>query len=156
MTTLALKLLLAALAALPPLVLRTPEGAPLDLAALRARVLVVDIWATWCVPCKRALPHLERLAAERATQGLVVLAVSEDEDPEKVAPFARSLGLKSVRVALDTAHALAERLTPEAMPTTFVFDAVGKLRHTFTGYEEGDEVKLRAAVDALLAEPAAR
>jgi thiol-disulfide isomerase/thioredoxin len=132
-------------------VLPTTDGGTLRLGDLRARVVVLDVWATWCEPCRAALPHLEALAREGEARGVAVVALAQDEDPARVRAFAATLGLKHARVALDAGHAVAEALAPETLPTTYVLDASGRVRATFSGYRPGDEAKVRAAVEAVLA-----
>jgi thioredoxin-like negative regulator of GroEL len=133
--------------------LATPEGGTLRLADLGARAVVLDVWATWCEPCREALPRLEALARDGAPRGLAVVALAQDEDAARVREMAAALGLKQVRVALDRDHAVAAALDPPSLPTTYVLDAAGTVRARFEGYHPGDEARIRAAVEGLLGAP---
>ena len=130
--------------------LRLPDlrGGQVRLGDLHARALLIDVWATWCKPCLQALPELEALARARAVDGLVVVAISQDDDAAAVRKVARDLGIERVRVLLDPGHAAAEALAPPAMPSTFLIDSDGRIVRTFSGYQ--DPAIVRAAVDALL------
>ncbi len=146
--------LAALLSGAPPLaerVLPTPDGGTLRLGDLGARVVVLDVWATWCDPCRAALPHLEALAREGAARGVAVVALAQDEDAARVRAFAAALGLSRARVVLDPEHKVAEALAPGTLPTTYVLDATGSVRAKFEGYRPGDEARVRAAVEAVLA-----
>ena len=127
----------------------------------RGKVVVVNFWATWCIPCLQELPELDLLQERYADRGLVVLAVSMD-DPEKledrVRPFfaKRAPGLVSYLASAegDSVEFVAE-LDPEwpgALPTTMFFDRDGELTNIHLGrmlYSEFEE-----AVLELLAEGA--
>lgn len=135
--------------------LKTLDGETLRLGEVGAKAIVVDVWATWCGPCREALPHLDALAREGAGRGVVVVAAAQDESAGKVRSFVAALGLRSLEVVVDDDHALAEALSPRTLPTTFVLDRSGAVRARFDGYRPGDERKIRAAVERLLADAGA-
>lgn len=78
-------------------------GQPLALANLRGRPVLIDFWATWCAPCRAAWPHLQEIHDEFADDGLVVLAIS-DEDPDKVAEFLDTNGYTVATGAGSNSH----------------------------------------------------
>jgi peroxiredoxin len=136
---------------MPELGLVDLEGKRIDRAALAGKVVVVDFWATWCAPCKQELPVLQRLYERYAKQGLVVVAVSVDKDATNVRKFASELKL-SFPVLHDAKHDVAGRFDPPRMPSSFIVDRKGIVRHVHAGYRAGDEAKLEAEIKALLAE----
>jgi peroxiredoxin len=138
-------------ARMPELGLVDLEGKRIDRAALAGKVVVVDFWATWCAPCKQELPVLQRLYERYAKQGLVVVAVSVDKDATNVRKFASELKL-SFPVLHDAKHDVAGRFDPPRMPSSFIVDRKGIVRHVHAGYRAGDEAKLEAEIKALLAE----
>jgi thiol-disulfide isomerase/thioredoxin len=80
------------------------SGAMVTLAAFRGRVVLLNFWATWCAPCIREMPALDRLQAELGDQGLTVLAVSQDRGGAKVVgPFLDKLKLDNLAIYLDPA-----------------------------------------------------
>ena len=125
------------------------SGKRIDLASLAGKVVVVDFWATWCGPCKDELPVLEALQRKYRKQGLVVIAVSVDSDVSKVRAFVKKFGL-SLRVIHDADHVLAERYNPTKMPSSYIVDRKGKIRHTHAGFRKSDAKKIEAQIRALL------
>ncbi|NVB39111.1 TlpA family protein disulfide reductase [Pseudenhygromyxa sp. WMMC2535] len=125
------------------------HGQPFELSAQAGKVVIVDFWASWCEPCKRAMPGLEALAAEYAGQ-VVVVGVSVDDDPVKMREFVERMGVSFV-VIHDADDAIASRWAPPTMPTTYVIDSLGGVAAVHEGYDEtmGAEA-LRDEIDALL------
>ena len=122
--------------------------------------VVVSFWATWCKPCLKELPHLDRIAGEYGDR-LTVLAVSTDASKSvaKVAPFVRSRGWENLTVLLDPGARVQELLqVGPAVPFLIVFDTHGREIYRHIGYKEGDERELeavlRAAVDGEAPPPA--
>jgi thiol:disulfide interchange protein len=119
------------LAALPA---TTLDGGNLGTSALQGKVVVVNFWATWCVPCIREIPSFNRLNDELSSRGLVVLGVSMDEDggAPLVQAFLKDHPMK-YPVALGSPQ-LGERFHVNKLPTTVVFDRNGKALQRFEGF----------------------
>lgn len=74
--------------AAPPFTLKTPTGAIVTLESLKGKLVLVDFWATWCVPCVKAMPDLQNLHTQYAAKGFTVVGISlDDEGAKKVVPF---------------------------------------------------------------------
>jgi thiol-disulfide isomerase/thioredoxin len=131
----------------------SPTGGFVQAAALKPTVVVIDLWATWCKPCVGALPKLDALARDLGPRGVVVIAVSQDDDPALVRRFLEEVPLTHLRPVMDVGHRAAATIDPRTLPCTVVLDAAGVVRARFDGYTPGDEVKVRAAVEALLTGP---
>ncbi len=117
--------------ALPPAQFTTLDGAPKTLADYAGRPLVVNMWATWCIPCVAELPELDRLAA---AGGFIVLAVSADRGgAATVRPFAAAHHLDHLTLLLDPGNAAVNALGVAGFPTTLLVGADGKLRGTLEG-----------------------
>ena len=101
------------------------SGKSWTLSALRGKVVLVNFWATWCPPCRKEMPDLDALAHRFASQGLVVLSLS-DEDRPKVAGYISSHNLK-YPILLDTGGSTAKSFHVQGIPKTFIFDRNGKL-----------------------------
>ena len=127
------------------------EAAPFSLADVHGKVVIVDFWASWCGPCRDALPWYEELYGTHRDGGLEVVAVSVDEQRDAAERFLDALEL-SYTVVWDDGHQLAERYQLEAMPTTFVLDRSGVIRAVHGGFREETKGETRALVEALLAE----
>jgi thiol-disulfide isomerase/thioredoxin len=154
---------LAAAVAAPAGALREGEPAPtfsaprldgagkLALDAHRGKVVYLDFWATWCAPCRVSLPLLEQLRAEFPAERFQILAVNVDRDPSRARRFLteRKIGYPS---ATDPEGQIPERFGLKTMPTSYLIDARGVVRHVHTGFRKGDVEGLRARIRALLAE----
>jgi len=101
------------------------QGKTWTLQELKGKVVLVNFWATWCPPCRKEMPDLEKLYKEFAGQGFVVLSIS-DEDLAKVRPFIEK-GRFSYPVLLDPGRKVNDEFVVEGIPKSFVYDRDGKL-----------------------------
>lgn len=127
------------------------DGQPWDLASLRGKVIVVNFWASWCGPCVDELPVLGRLAGR---DGVAVVGVNYKEPLDTIERFTSAHPLP-YPVLRDRTGAAFKAWTPGVMPTTIVLDRAGRARWRTVGEIPPDDTRLRGAIDALLAEPAA-
>jgi peroxiredoxin len=128
----------------------TLAGAPLKLSSLRGKVVLLDFWASWCEPCKKELPLLDKMAPRLHARGIEIIAVNIDDDKQKAADFLRSHGLHLTVVA-DAGKKIVGAWEPPKMPSSFVVDKAGVVRAVHGGFEPGDEAKLEAELTALVA-----
>jgi thiol-disulfide isomerase/thioredoxin len=116
------------------------------------RVVLVDFWASWCAPCKVSFPHYARLHADYASRGLVIVAVSVDEDAAAYAAFVRKLN-PPFAVARDRDHALVRQVDVPAMPTCYLIARDGRVRSVHQGFHgEPTDRALRQEIEKLLAD----
>lgn len=115
------------------------EGNHVHLSDFRGKVVVLDFWATWCPPCRMAMPHLQELSDEYADQGIVVVAVSVDQGGVKVVkPFIEQHGYTFTVVLADgKVHRAYGGVS--SIPTTFFITPDGHIAGKFVGYRELDE-----------------
>lgn len=133
---------------------RYPGGEPYDLTQDRGSVVLLDVWATWCEPCRDALPYYQDLAREYASRGLKVYALNVDEDARAIPTFLQEVKV-TLPVLLDENAQVAERtLKVRVMPTTYFIDRRGVVRHVHEGFAEEFLAKYQSQLEVLLAEPA--
>src|SRR5262245_32110674 len=152
---------IAALAAAPALALEEGDPAPawtapalvggeqVSLAAARGKVVYLDFWASWCTPCRAALPAIEELRREFPPDSFTVLAVNLDREPEAARRFlAKSpVGYPS---ATDPEGRIPKSFGLETMPTSYLIDRNGVIRYVHRGFQRGDVATLRAQIAELV------
>ena len=126
------------------------EGSPLTLADFKGKGVVVNLWATWCGPCVREMPSLNRLQEQVAADDILVVTISSDrEGMAKVAPFMAKHGLDNLDPYLDPKGDFTRSLSGRGLPRTYIFNAAGELAASYVGPAEWDAPELVAAVREL-------
>jgi len=115
------------------------DGNHVRLSDYRGKVVVLDFWATWCPPCRRALPHLQQLSDQYADQGIVVIGISVDQGGAKVVkPFVARNGYTfKIVMADDKVHRDFGGVS--SIPTTFFITPEGRIAGSFVGYRGLDD-----------------
>ncbi len=135
----------------PDFTLPDLAGKKVSLGALAGKVVVVDFWASWCEPCQKELPELQKIADEMGPK-VAVLALNIDKDHKVAADAAQALHL-SVPVLLDTDGKVAQRYNPPKMPTSYVVGKNGTLLSVHEGFDgAGDVARLRQELGRLAQE----
>ena len=129
--------------------------APKTLASYRGQVVLLNIWATWCDPCRAEMPSIEKLHREFGPKGLKVVAVSIDDPGQQanVRKFARQLGL-TFEILQDPSHDIQRIYQTTGVPETFVLGKDGVIRKKIIGATDWSSEGTRALVAQLLAEDA--
>jgi len=110
-----------------------PHGRSLRFADFKGKVRVIDVWATWCGPCRMTIPELNALYERHRGRGLVVIGVSVDDASAAVLEFQRAVPMRYPSVMFNPALALVIG-QPSSIPTTFVVARDGTVHKTFIGY----------------------
>jgi thiol:disulfide interchange protein len=120
------------------------DGAPIDTAGLNGKVVVMNFWATWCVPCIQEIPSFNKLHQEYAGKGVAVVGVSmDDEGAERVRPFLKKHPMDyTVALGSDT---VTKEFGLDELPVTVIFDRTGKQIKRFAGFLKEDELKAAVA-----------
>ena len=136
----------------PDFSVATATSGSRGLADFKGKVLLVNFWASWCAPCAKELPELNRLADEYKTKNFAVLTVTVDEKRENAVRLLAKLGLQApaLQVLFDAESKTVAAYSPGTMPFSFVVDPAGVVRFTHSGYHDADPKKWRAELDGLL------
>jgi len=135
----------------PDFVVPDLDGQAVHLSSLRGRVVVVNLWATWCPPCRDEMPSMQRLYDTLKGPDFELLAVSQDEGGiDVVRPFIEKLGV-TFPVLVDPQHQVGERFGVWGYPETFIVDRAGRIAERVIGPRDWASPEQIAALRALMA-----
>jgi thiol-disulfide isomerase/thioredoxin len=139
--------------ALPALVAPRLDGAAASIApeSLRGKVVYVDFWASWCVPCRQSMPALDALQKKLGPSGFVVVGISKDVREADARRFLERVPV-SFPLVLDEGDRLARAFGVKAMPSGYLADRRGIVREVHRGFTPATLEALEAQALALLAE----
>jgi len=126
-----------------------PQVDKLDLAGYRGKVVVLDFWASWCVPCRRSFPWLNEMHDRYAKEGLVIIGVNVDEDRRDAEAFLADYP-PQFNIHYDPGGALAEVFDVQGMPSSFILDRNGQLADRHLGFKVKRQDEYEAAIVAAL------
>jgi thiol-disulfide isomerase/thioredoxin len=130
--------------------LRSVDGKAFSLASLKGRVVVLDFWASWCVPCRASVPFFDRLQATYGSAGLSVVGLTLEADDDAVAAFLEDVP-PAFAIVRDPSGRAGEQFEVLAMPTTFLLDREGRVVARFEGSDHRVHDAIEAAAKTLLA-----
>lgn len=134
----------------PDFELKTTTGETIKLSDLRGQAVLVNLWATWCPPCRAEMKSIEKVYNEYKEQGLVVLAVdmTYQDDPTKIAPFIAEQGL-TFPILLDESGAVGKSYQLRSLPSSFFINRDGIIHEVVIGGPMA-EALLRTRVEEIL------
>ena len=127
-----------------------PNADPIDLDSLRGKVVYLDFWASWCVPCRQSFPWMDGMQQALGRDGLVVVAVNVDRERADADRFLHELS-PTFRIVYDPEGKLAEKYHVRGMPTSFLIDREGRVQLQHAGFRARDREDLAGRLRALLA-----
>jgi thiol-disulfide isomerase/thioredoxin len=135
----------------PTITLPDQSGSTVTLQSLRGHVVLVDIWASWCVPCRAAFPAYDGLYRTYQDKGFDVLAINVDEKRSAADDFLNGRDFK-VRVLFDPKGAAPSGFKLRAMPTSYLLDKRGAIRFSHEGFTDKLVPQYRREIEQLMAE----
>ena len=138
----------------PTVVFTDAAGKSVTLADFKGQVVVMNLWATWCAPCKKEMPTLAKLQAAYVTQPLKVVMLSVDRESDLDVAQADIAANPPLQLYRDSGYKMSFGLDPraEGFPTTVIFDRQGRERARLTGDADWSSPEARGLVERLLAE----
>jgi len=127
------------------------DGKKVSISDFSDKVVVIDFWATWCVPCRQELPHLQALAADQGlvSKGLVILAIDEQDNSSDIRSFLQQFHY-TFTVLRDTDAAVARSYSVTSLPTTIVVGRDGKIQTVITPQTADSAHQLDGAITRAL------
>lgn len=119
----------------PDFTLQSLSGQNIHLAEHRGKVSIITFWASWCGPCRIELPHFEKLRKEIGEDRVAIIAVSADSKRKDIETFSKELNL-DFPLLFDPKLKVNQLYRIRAMPTTFIVDKEGIIRHVHMGFKE--------------------
>ncbi len=137
----------------PALKLPDLDGSPHDLAKLKGKVVLINFWATWCPPCRREMPSMERLSQTLSGEAFTALAVDVGEDTDTIEAFASQLeATPTFPILLDRRSHAMQAWKVGGLPTTFLIDKRGRIVASAVGGREFDHPEIVRSIRQLLKE----
>jgi peroxiredoxin len=116
----------------PVFTLHDDRSNPVSLASYRGKVVVMNLWASWCPPCRAEMPDLQAVAREYARDGVVVVGVNQGESAQRAAAFASSLDI-TFPIWIDDGQQYGRTYAALGLPTTIIIDRRGVVQRGFDG-----------------------
>jgi thiol-disulfide isomerase/thioredoxin len=136
---------------LPPLNFVDGDGAATTLADFHGRIVLLNVWATWCGPCRKEMPALDRLQGKLEAADFAVVPLSIDHrGRDAVERFYRELGLTSLRIYLDPSGNAPYAINASGMPTTLVIDREGRELGRVIGAAQWDDSAMVSRIKGYL------
>jgi peroxiredoxin len=132
---------------------KTPDDKDIALADFKGKVVLLDVWATWCGPCMQAIPAVQRVSEHFKDQPVAVIGINRDKPSDDVGTKVRkALDRKAITFfqAMDQSGEIAKSLGVSALPTMFILDKEGVVRYVHVGSGPDEEAMLTTAIDKVL------
>ncbi len=138
----------------PELTFLDVDGNEISIEDFRGKVVVLNLWATWCAPCRHEMPSLDRLQAQHGGDDLQVIALSVDrgESLDKIREFYEEVGVQHLAIYRDPNSTVPRALKAPGLPTTVVIDRAGREVGRLMGGAEWDGEEAFALLEGIMAE----
>lgn len=129
------------------------DDEPKKLSDNKGKVILLNFWATWCPPCIREMPSMERLQQEVNAEEFKVIAINQMEDSDQVFAFTGQLTIDpTFEILFDSTSSVSHDYAVRGLPTTYLIDKQGKIRYRAVGGREFDHPEVVAKIKQLISE----
>jgi thiol-disulfide isomerase/thioredoxin len=126
-----------------------PSAPALDLSAYKGKVVYLDFWASWCIPCRQSFPYMKELALRYGPGNFAVVAIDVDHDQDQAQAFI-DLFHPNFPIVFDPKGRIADAYKIKDMPTSFLIDQNGQVRFTHEGFHPSQESTYERQIAELL------
>jgi len=133
----------------PELGLSSIGSGTIQLSNYKGKVIYLDFWATWCVPCRKSFPWMNEMLRKYQAKGLEIIAVSLDEKTKMVETFLKRYPA-DFTIALDQEGRTADLYQVRVMPSSYIIDREGKIIESHMGFRNKDKAKLESLIQKTL------
>ena len=124
-----------------------------DFSEYRGKVVLLNFWASWCPPCRREMPSMERVYKKHQDEDFTVLAINQMEDEDKIFAFTGVLDTRiTFNILLDTKSSVSHDYDVRGLPTTYLIDKKGRIRYRAIGGREFDHPEVEKIIQSLMDE----
>lgn len=127
------------------------EGKSIKLSDYHGKLLLLNLWATWCPPCLQEIPALQKLKANNKDNQIEIVSLSIDEHPENIPAFMEEHGFKDFESLTDPTKKIEQIMPANVVPATYVFDGAGNLVGFMRGFLHWDDKGVQPYLDQLIA-----
>ena len=135
----------------PDFTLKSMTGKNTNLVEQRGNIIVLNFWASWCGPCRKEMPILQKLHDKYTDLGVQVWGINVEQENQAGRDFIKGINV-DFPIFFDESNTLSATYQVEAMPTTVIVDRNGAIRYVFRGYKDGYEKKYAKAIKKLIRE----
>jgi len=135
--------------AMPDYKAKNLDGSEFDLKSKKGTVLLVNLWATWCGPCRHEIPELEKIHAKYASQGFAVVGISVDNTAEAVHEFLKEMPIH-YPIVLDPEERMPGLLNVTVLPTSVIVDRAGRMIWRIDGIVSASDPEMIRVLEAAL------
>jgi len=121
----------------------------IKLSQLKGKVIYIDFWASWCIPCRKSFPWMNDMNKKYSHQGLKIIAINLDKSRALATKFLKKYPA-SFTIGYDPTGKLANKFNAKGMPSTYLIDRNGKIVSSHLGFKKKDSPKLEALIKAEL------
>lgn len=132
----------------PPFTL-TGDNGSISLKQFRGKVVYLDFWASWCVPCRKSFPWMNTMQAKYKSKGLVVLGINLDESKQAAKAFLKQVPGKFT-MAYDPEGDTPGKYHVEVMPTSYLIDRSGNIVYSHRGFKKSQSAEMESRISELL------
>ena len=137
----------------PNFILEDMDEYEYDFSEYRGKVVLLNFWASWCPPCRREMPSMERLYRKYQENDFTVVAINQMEDEDKIFAFTGALETQlTFNILLDTQSTVSQDYDVRGLPTTYLIDKKGRIRYRAVGGREFDHPKVEKIIQSLMQE----